>query len=69
MKKFLIAAFLFCMISGSFSACGKIYTCMECETTTSKAYYDMNCKTERVMCEACARKYWMPINYETYRVK
>ena len=69
MKKFLffICATIFAF---SLSACnGGSYTCKDCDKTTSKAYYDMNSSKESVMCEDCARKYWMPLDYKTYRVK
>lgn len=51
------------------TACGGSYTCMDCGKTTSKAYYDMMASKEQVMCEECARQYWMPLPYENYRVK
>ena len=50
------------------AACGIEYTCMKCGKTTSKAYYDLAAIEEQVMCEDCARQYWMPLNYENYRV-
>lgn len=52
----------------SFAGCG-IYTCVKCDATTTKAYYDMSADKDRVMCEDCARKYWTPFPYENYRVK
>ena len=51
------------------TACGKEYTCITCGETTRKAYYDMAASESQVMCEDCARQYWMPLNYEQYRVK
>ena len=70
MKKILL---LICTVVFvlSLSACigGGRYTCKDCDKTTSKAYYDMNSNKESVMCEDCARKYWMPLDYKTYRVK
>ena len=48
---------------------GGRYTCKDCDKTTSKAYYDMNSNKESVMCEGCARKYRLPLDYRTYRVK
>lgn len=72
MKKilFLICTMFFLL---SLSACGSgsggSYSCKDCSKTTSKAYYDMSSSKESVMCEDCARKYWMPLDYKTYRVK
>jgi len=69
MKKilFFICAIIFAL---SLSACGVggSYTCKDCDKTISKAYYDMNSSKESVMCEDCARKYWMPLDYKTYCV-
>ncbi len=50
------------------SACGKSYTCYRCEETTKKAYYDMAASKEQVLCEECARQYWIPLDYEKYKV-
>ncbi|MBQ4630068.1 MAG: hypothetical protein IJB70_03685 [Clostridia bacterium] len=62
----LLVIMVFC-----FSACGdgKVYTCTDCDKETTKAYYDMKSDKENVMCEDCARKYWMPLDYKTYRVR
>lgn len=49
--------------------CGKTYVCYECEESTTKAYYDLDAKVEKVLCEECARDYWMPLPYQNYRVK
>lgn len=51
------------------TACGKEYICQDCGKTTRKAYYDMAASESQVMCEDCARQYWMPLDYENYRVK
>ncbi|MBQ4517710.1 MAG: hypothetical protein II997_03885 [Clostridia bacterium] len=59
----LLIVFL-CMLCG----CGKSYTCYDCGKSTTKAYYNMDAKIEKVMCEECARKYWMPMPYQNYRV-
>ena len=53
----------------SLTACGKKYTCSECGTKTNKAYYDMSGDIDYVLCEDCARSYWMPLDYTQYRVK
>lgn len=59
------------LITVLLSACGveEKYTCYKCGTTTSKAYYDLNATKDDVLCEDCARSYWMPFPYENYRVK
>lgn len=49
--------------------CGKSYQCYDCKKTTTKAYYDMDADEEWVLCEDCAREYWMPFNYKEYRIK
>ena len=45
------------------------YTCYDCKTSTSKAYYNANGNKDNVLCEDCARIYWMPLNIENFRVK
>lgn len=47
------------------SACGEEYTCISCGETTRKAYYDLG---GMPMCEACAQQYWLPLDYEDYRI-
>ena len=68
MKKIFII-FIGTVLLLTLSSCGKEYTCNECGETTRKAYYDMAAIEEQVMCEDCARQYWMPLDYENYRVK
>ncbi len=48
------------------SACGSNYVCTECDKTISKAYYDLN---GDYLCKDCAKEYWIPLDYEDYRVK
>lgn len=70
MKKKVTAIILIMTLAMSFAGCGiGIYTCKKCEETTMKAYYDMEMSKDEVLCEDCARKYWMPFPYENYRVK
>ena len=69
MKKLAVLFISAILVLMLLSSCGKEYTCMLCGRTTSKAYYDMSAIEEEVMCEDCARKYWMPLDYENYRVK
>ena len=68
MKK-LVALLLALVMALSLTACGKKYTCSECGTKTNKAYYDMSGDLDYVLCEDCARSYWMPLDYTQYRVK
>ena len=68
MKK-LLAILLSTLLLLALSACGKAYTCMKCGETTRKAYYDMAASKSQVMCEDCAHQYWMPLDYEQYRVE
>lgn len=70
MKKKITAIILITVFVMMFTGCGiGIYTCAKCDATTMKAYYDMSSDPDRVMCEDCARTYWMPLPYENYRVK
>lgn len=59
----------FVVVSMCMACGGKKYTCYECDTVTKKAYYDMTADEEWVLCEDCAREYWMPLPYENYKVK
>ncbi len=68
MKK-IVALLLALVMALSLAACGKKYTCSECGTKTNKAYYDMSGDIDYVLCEDCARSYWMPLDYTQYRVK
>jgi len=68
MKKKVTAFVLIAVLAMSFAGCGA-YTCAKCDTTTTKAYYDMSANPDWVMCEDCARSYWMPLPIENYRVK
>lgn len=69
MKKILIAICLFFLLIFMFKSCSKTYTCIECDKTTKKAYYDDKNDSSRVMCEDCAREWWIPFDYRIYRVK
>ncbi len=45
----------------------RTWVCHECDKTfTGAAYYDY--KLENVMCEDCARVYWVPLSYKDYKV-
>lgn len=68
MKRIVILVLVIVMLL-TLCACEKKYTCYECGESTSKAYYDMSASKEYVMCEDCAREYWMPLPYENYGVK
>ncbi|MBP3337157.1 MAG: hypothetical protein J6L59_01975 [Clostridia bacterium] len=69
MKKILYLTVATLFIIFMVCGCGKSYTCHDCGESTSKAYYDMNAKIDKVMCEDCAREYWMPMPYQNYQVK
>lgn len=70
MKKFLVLmCFVFLLSVCFLNACSKTYICNECGNTTTKAYYDDKNDPNRVMCEDCARKWWIPFDYRIYRVK
>ena len=47
----------------AFKKIGTIFDDFKCNTNI------LNAKIEKVMCEECARKYWMPMPYQNYRVK
>ncbi len=68
MKK-LAAIVLAVVLALALCACGKTYTCRECGKSTTKAYYAVTASVDDVLCEDCARIYWMPIPYENCRVK
>ena len=71
MKKILLSVSMI-VVTLSMVACGSVgksYVCKDCEVTTTKAYYDFGANKDSVMCETCARQYWMPLDYRTYRVK
>lgn len=57
------------LMLASLTSCGKTYTCESCDKTTNKAYYNLSGTEDSVMCEDCARSYWMPFDYKDYRVK
>lgn len=65
--KRVLVMVLILILATLFVGCG--YTCSRCDKATMKAYYTSSGDKSRVMCEDCARKYWMPFPYENYRVK
>ncbi len=64
----LICIVLSVVVLLSLSGCKK-YTCYKCDKAMSKAYYEFSLDEDMLMCEECARKYWMPLDYRTYQVK
>ena len=71
-KRFLngiLKLIMILIISAVLVACGKTYTCSRCDKKTKDAYYKMSMKEESVLCEDCARKYWAPFPYDTYKVE
>ena len=69
MKKAMLAVASVVLLVLLLCSCGKRYTCCMCGKTTNKAYYDLAAIEEQVMCEDCARQYWMPLDYKNYRVR
>ena len=70
MRKKVTAIILMVAFLMSMAGCGVgLYTCYKCNSTTTKAYYDTSADSKSVLCEDCARKYWMPFPYQNYRVK
>lgn len=47
--------------------CGEKYTCGRCGETTKEAYYDPF-DTDSYFCEDCAREYFAPFPYSSYKV-
>ena len=58
---FITACSIF-MLNG----CDQKYICRECENAVTKAYYDLD---GDFLCKECAKDYWVPFDYEEYRVK
>ena len=69
MRKKVLAVVLMIAMLMSIAGCGKTCTCAKCGEDTKKAYYGTDMSTNYVMCEECARKYWMPFPIENYRVR
>lgn len=70
MKKKVTVIILIIALTMSFVGCGLgVWTCAKCDTTMMKAYYGTGMNKDYVMCEDCARKYWMPLPIENYRVR
>ena len=67
MKKWIIILLTLIVVL-SLVSCGKKWECADCgKTFTGKAYYDLS--TNYVLCEECARRYWMPLDYRNYQIK
>lgn len=69
MKKIILLIGVLILGVCALTSCGQKYTCHSCDKTVSTAYYDMKADLDYVLCEDCAREYWMPFDYKTYRVK
>lgn len=69
MKKRICLVLLIVMLMTTLSACGRKYVCSECNRVTKKAYYTYAFDENELLCEECAREYWMPYNYESFQVK
>lgn len=67
MKRIGIAVLCTLALAGM-TACGKSYVCEACEEQFSgDAFYGMSGRD--VMCEDCARSYWMPLDYTNFQWK
>ena len=68
-SKILTSLMLVIVILFSITACGgSSYTCSNCKNEfKGTSYYDMTPDNNRVMCSDCAQKYWMPLDYRTYK--
>lgn len=69
MRKRLAALVVGLLLLFSLVGCGESYTCAVCDKTTREAYYDANGNIDYPMCKDCAREYWAPLPYESYRIK
>lgn len=67
MRKLRVAVMVL-LICGLCSACGEKYTCRSCGEEVSEAYYDPF-RTDSYLCRDCARAYFAPFPFESYRVK
>lgn len=56
-----------CLICSLCCACGQKYTCSRCGKSVSEAYYDPF-DTDSYFCKDCAKEYFAPFPYTSYRV-
>lgn len=65
MKKLMVFTLVLVLLL-TFAACGGNYVCEECgESFGGKPYYGM--AGDEIMCEDCARSYWMPLDYREFQ--
>ena len=65
MKKWIVWLLLVSVFATLAGCSFKNWTCDVCgKSFTGKAYYGWS--YDDTMCEDCARKYWMPLNYKNY---
>lgn len=69
MKKVGVLLFLTVVLTACLSGCGGTkYTCSSCGAEVTEAYYDPF-DTDAYYCAECAKEYFAPFPYTSYRVK
>ena len=65
-KNVMIVFLSFMLVTLLLACSGSSYICEQCgQSSSGKAYYVM-CGKE-VMCEGCARSYWLPLDYRNFQ--
>ena len=64
--KLLALVYISAVLMLLLSACGKIYTCSECGKRVTEAYYDPF-DLDSYFCKDCAKEYFAPFPYTSYR--
>ncbi len=67
--KKLSVAIIFILLTVLFTSCGTTYTCYKCGKETKEAYYDLKPNKDNVLCEDCAKEYWVDYSYEIFKVE
>lgn len=69
MVKYMKNRLSMCLFMVVFLCCGcsTTYECIRCKTSVEEAYYDPF-KEDTYYCEECAKKYFSPLPYESYKV-
>ena len=72
MKKFkkITVIIVLCLISAFMAGCSSSWTCFRCgEDFRGNAYYSGLMRSDMVMDEDCARRYWFPLDIRNMRVR